>query len=375
MKQALLIIRWIVGLLFIFSGLVKVNDPLGLSFKMNEFFEVWGFFALTKYSLALAIFMNVLEVVCGVAVLIGFSMKHFTKILLVLIVFFTFLTGYALLSGKIKTCGCLGDCLPLTPLQSFLKDLVLLVLIVVLFIYRNKIQPTFKSIGISANIIIVSILGCILLQNQALKHLPFYDCLPYKVGNNIVEQMQKPKNYVPDSTTIIYKYTKNGKPVEFDQNSFPEDFDSTYIYVNRIDKLIKKGSNEPKITSFNLTNLNGVDTTNAIFALPKYVLVFSNRNPADYAKFYKDLQTTKAYCDKNKMPLFYVTSQSDEEVKTIAKEGITILKCDATLIKTAARVNATYFLMKNTTIINKFSYLDFDKVLKAFNTYRFDFTN
>ncbi len=375
MKQTLLIIRWVVGLLFIFSGLVKVNDPLGLSFKMNEFFEVWGLFALTKFSLSLAIFMNVLEVVCGIALLIGFGMQYFTKILLALISFFTFLTGYALLSGKIKTCGCLGDCLPLTPLQSFLKDIVLLVLIMVLFVYRKQILPVFKNNGISSVIIIASCLLFTLLQSQVLNHLPFYDCLPYKVGNNIVEQMQKPKNYVPDSTTIIYQYTKNGKPVAFDQNNFPADFDSTYIYVNRIDKVVKKGSNEPKIISFNLTNLNGVDTTTAIFALPKYVLVFSNRNPADYAKFYKDLQTAKAFCDKNKVPIFYVTSQSDEEVKAITKEGITILKCDATLIKTAARVNATYFLMKNATIIDKYSYVDFDKVLEGLNTYRFGFTN
>lgn len=366
MKQALLIIRWIVGLLFIFSGLVKVNDPLGLSYKMEEFFEVWGWFVLTKFSLSLAILMNVLEVVCGIALLIGFGMKYFTKILLALIVVFTFLTGYALLSGKIKTCGCLGDCLPLTPLQSFLKDIVLLVLILVLFIYRKRVQPVFKNNGISAIIIIASCLLFTLLQSHVLNHLPFYDCLPYKVGNNIVEQMQKPKNYVPDSTTIIYQYTKNGKPIEFDQNNFPQDFDSTYIYVNRIDKLVKKGSNEPKITSFNLTNLGGVDTTNAIFTLPKYVLIFTNRIPADYSKFYKDLQAAKAFCDSHKVPIFYVTSQSDEEVKPIIKEGITILKCDATLIKTAARVNATYLLMKNATIVNKFSYQDFDKGLHEF---------
>ncbi len=375
MKKALLIIRWIVGLLFIFSGLVKINDPLGLSYKMNEFFEVWGFFILTKYTLSLSILMNLVEVLSGVALLLGFSMKFFTKILLVLIVFFSFLTGYALLSGKIKTCGCLGDCLPLTPLQSFSKDIVLFVLIVILFIYRNKIEPSFKNNSISIIIVITSSLVCTLLQSQALNHLPFYDCLPYKVGNNIVEQMQKPKNYVPDSTTIIYQYTKNGKPVTFDQNSFPTDFDSTYIYVNRIDKLLKKGSNEPKIISFNLTNSNGVDTTNAIFNLPKYVLVFSNRYPADFVKWHKDLQTAKIYCDKNKVPLFYVTSQSDEELKNIAKDSITVLKCDATIIKTAARVNATYFLMHNATIVNKYSYLDFDKVLKAFNTYHFDFTN
>jgi len=365
MKQVLLIIRWIVSLLFIFSGLVKVNDPLGLTYKMQEFFEVWGWFALDKYALFLAIFMNVLEVVCGVALLLGQRMKFVTRLLLLLIIFFTFLTGYALLSGKIKTCGCLGDCLPLTPLQSFLKDIVLLVLIVVLTINHKKLTSNIKL-----RVADILSLACVFfftgIQWYVLNHLPFHDCLPYKVGNNIVEQMQKPKNYVPDSTTIIYQYTKNGKPIEFDQNNFPQDFDSSYIYINRIDKFVKKGSNEPKITSFNLTNLNGVDTTNAIFNLPKYVMVFSNEYPSNYEKWHTDLLTTKAYCLKNNLPLFYVTSQSDEALQKIASDSITILKCDATLIKTAARVNATYFLMKQATIIDKYSYLDFDKRFHEF---------
>lgn len=374
MKQTLLIIRWIVGLLFIFSGLVKVNDPLGLTYKMQEFFEVWGWFALDKYALYLAIFMNVLEVACGVALLLGQRMKFITRLLLLLITFFTFLTGYALLSGKIKTCGCLGDCLPLTPLQSFLKDIVLLVLIVILTINYQKITSSIK-VRVADIFLLATVFLFTGMQWYVLNHLPFHDCLPYKVGNNIVEQMQKPKNYVPDSTTIIYQYTKNGKPVEFDQNNFPADFDSTYSYVNRIDKLVKKGSNEPKIISFNLTNLNGVDTTNAIFALPKYLLVLSNEYPSDYEKWHNDLLAAKAFCDKNKVPLFYVTSQSNDDVAPIAKDGITILKCDATLIKTAARVNVTYFFMHQATIINKFSYLDFDKVLKALDTYRFNFTN
>src|SRR6478735_4164733 len=144
MKTVLLIIRWIVGLLFIFSGLIKANDPLGLSYKMQEFFEVWGIHSLNDLTLPLAIIMNVFEIVAGVAVLIGWQMKIFSWLLLLLIVFFTFLTAYALFSGKIKTCGCFGDCLPLTPAQSFGKDIFLLVLILVLFATRKKIHSSLK---------------------------------------------------------------------------------------------------------------------------------------------------------------------------------------------------------------------------------------
>ena len=133
MKRVLTIIRWLVGLLFIFSGLVKANDPLGLSYKMQEFFEVWGWNGFHDYTLSLSLIMNTFEIGAGVAVIVGWQQKLVNWLLLLLIIFFSFLTGYALLSGKIKTCGCFGDCLPLTPAQSFGKDLVLLLLILVLF--------------------------------------------------------------------------------------------------------------------------------------------------------------------------------------------------------------------------------------------------
>src|SRR3954471_7531855 len=140
MKKLLIVIRWIVGLLFIFSGLIKANDPLGLSYKMQEFFEVWGWHGLNDYTLALSVLMIAFEIIAGVAVLVGWQMKLFSWLLLLLTIFFTFLTGYALFSGKIRECGCFGDCIPLTADQSFIKDLVLLVLILLIFANRNKIK-------------------------------------------------------------------------------------------------------------------------------------------------------------------------------------------------------------------------------------------
>jgi uncharacterized membrane protein YphA (DoxX/SURF4 family) len=139
MKPAISISRILVGALFIFSGLVKANDPLGLGYKMQEFFEVWNmglskgsfflnhtlinlFNFLHEHSLALAVFMIAFELIAGAALLFGWKMKLFGWLLLLIILFFTFLTGYAFLSGKFKNCGCFGDCLPITPKTSFLKD-------------------------------------------------------------------------------------------------------------------------------------------------------------------------------------------------------------------------------------------------------------
>ena len=127
--------RYIVGFLFIISGLIKVNDPVGTQIKLEEYFEVFssdiwsGFHALVPLALFLSVFLSVLEVVLGVALLVKYKMKITTTVLLVLIVFFTFLTFYSAYFNKVTDCGCFGDALKLTPWQSFIKDIVLLVLI------------------------------------------------------------------------------------------------------------------------------------------------------------------------------------------------------------------------------------------------------
>ncbi|HET9431373.1 MAG TPA: MauE/DoxX family redox-associated membrane protein, partial [Chitinophagaceae bacterium] len=125
MKISVTITRLIVGLLFIFSGLIKANDPLGLSYKMQEFFELWGMAPFNNWTLTLSVLVIAFEIIAGVALLLGWQMKLFSWLLLLLILFFTFLTGYAYLSGKFKNCGCFGDCIPITAKTSFIKDLIL----------------------------------------------------------------------------------------------------------------------------------------------------------------------------------------------------------------------------------------------------------
>src|SRR6187551_1846075 len=137
--------RVIVGILFIFSGLVKAIDPLGLSYKMQEFFDLWHMTQFNNQTLWLSVMMIAFEIIAGAALLLGWQMRIFSWLLLLLILFFTFLTGYAYLSGKFKNCGCFGDCIPITPLTSFLKDIALTLLILFLFRHRNKIQPVFSS--------------------------------------------------------------------------------------------------------------------------------------------------------------------------------------------------------------------------------------
>jgi uncharacterized membrane protein len=353
MQNFLKILRWTVGLLFIFSGLIKANDPLGLSYKMQEFFDVWGLSFFNDYTLGLSLVMNLLEIVTGIALLIKYPYKQTLWVLLVLIVFFSFLTGYALFSGKIKTCGCFGDCIPLSPKTSFIKDIILFVSIVILLINHKKVKTNLhKAWGIL--ILLVGTFSVGYGQYYVLEHLPFIDCLPYKVGKDIVEQMKLPSNAIADSIRLDMEFEKNGKTYQFDPSNFPPDFDSTYIFKSRKEVVLQKGNGiVAPIQSFTLNTLNGQDTTDALFAISTpYVLVFAGQIDPSIPW---DTLLTKLH-NKHKL-VFIVTADKDRATSLLSKEQILI--GDNTMIKTAARVWPSVFVMNGSTIMSKTAYTDY----------------
>lgn len=369
MKRVLTLVRWFVGILFIFSGLIKANDPLGLSYKMQEFFEVWGWHGLNDYTLTLSVLMIAFEIIAGVAVIVAWRMRLVSWLLLLLIIFFTFLTAYAQFSGKIKTCGCFGDCIPLTANQSFWKDIILTILILFIFLYRNKIKPVLST---SASIIILVFTTVFSFGSQwyVLQHLPVLDCLPYKTGNNIAEKMKVPAGSIPDSIVINFVYTKAGKEVEFSADAFPEDFDeSIYTFVKRYDKVVRKGNAEAPIKDFSLTTLSGTDTTSTLLSQPGYTVLFFVKDAgvpaADYAEVFRDIQTTAAL---RNIGLLLVTADATGVMAQLQQENITmpvIAKCDAVAIKTAARTNPTMYILHDGNIVEKWGKADLNKALKA----------
>src|SRR6187549_3062322 len=139
--------RIFVGILFIISGLIKLNDPVGFSYKLAEYFSepVFNMPFFVPFSLAIALFIVILEVVLGVMLLIGYKSKLTIWLLLLLVIKFTFLTFYSAYFNVVKDCGCFGDALHLTPWQSFGKDMILLVLILPIFAQRKNIGPLFSE--------------------------------------------------------------------------------------------------------------------------------------------------------------------------------------------------------------------------------------
>ncbi len=374
MKTATNISRIFVGVLFIFSGLIKANDPLSLGYKMQEFFEIWNndlakgsfflnhvlidlFSFLHEHSLTLSIIMIAFEIIAGAALLLGWKMKLFGWLLLLLIIFFTFLTGYALLSGKFKNCGCFGDCLPISPKASFLKDLILLVLIGFLFTQRKKIKPFFSAITTAVSMLAVTILS-FGIQWYILTYLPLADCLPFKKGNNISEQMSLPAGAKPDSFAIRFVYEKNGKQFEFSPVDLPSDL-ASYKFVSRVDKLIRKGNAEPPIKGFALSGPTEIDSTGIVLNQPYTVLLFCEDFSVPVSKWKDEFSKLYALAKEKYIPAYLITTQPSQAVNAVAGTpfaDIQIFKCDYTAIRTAARTNPCIFLLEKGTVLGKWSY-------------------
>lgn len=362
------VIRTLVGLLFIISGLVKANDPSGLGYKMEEFFEVWNssltnghfflnsllinlFSFLHEHALVLSIAMIVLEIMAGLALLLGWSKRFVLNLLLVLIIFFTFLTGYAYASGKFKNCGCFGDCLPISPLTSFLKDLLLLVLIIWLIIYKRYIQPVGNSF-LRMAVMVLGLIVCLVFQWYVLNYLPVKDCLPFKKGNNITEQMKIPAGAVPDSFAIRFLYEKSGKQYEFSPTDLPADL-GTYKFISRTDKLIRKGNAEPPIKAFSLISVSNEDETQGLLNDPNYAIwYFINPDVKSLAQWKRNESLIQKASQKG-IPVYIITSDADNIQKNIT--GFPIYKIDVTAFRTAARTNPCILLMKGGTIMGKWS--------------------
>ncbi len=373
---ALQFIRVFVGILFIFSGLIKANDPSGLAYKMQEFFELWDMTVFSPYAFSLSIAVITFEIIAGVALLLGYGFKFFSILLLLLMLFFAYLTGYAIWyehhTGLELKCGCFGDCIPLTAMQSFLKDLLLLVLVIILLIFRKYIRPLF-AFRLNISLIIAGLLAALAIQWYALRHLPFVDCLPYKTGNNIWEKMQVPPGAQPDVYETVITYEKDGKQMEISQDAFLAD--STLWNLNVTDtksKLIKKGNATPLITDFAVTDYEGNDYTEALLKEPGYNFLFFIKD-VDHAslKNMDRIQKLMARAYQGEMVGFFILSSGSPE-RTMAFKAKYKLVADAfqldgTVSKTAMRSNPGLMLIKGGTIIGKWSYSDFPKDFRMNN--------
>jgi uncharacterized membrane protein YphA (DoxX/SURF4 family) len=359
MKYLLWLLRIIVGVLFIFSGLIKANDPYGLSYKMNEFFEVWGMTGLMPYSLAFSVAMIGFEIIAGIAVLLGVAFRIFSFLLLLLTAFFTFLTAYVYLTDKIKECGCFGDCIKISNAETFWKDVILLVFVLVLFAFRKRVPQVFNN-RITAVLMTITVVLAFGIQWKTLNYLPYFDCLAYKKGTHIWTKMQPPPGSKPDVYKNILIYEKDGKQQEFDESNFPWE-DTTWKFVDNKSILIEKGNADPEIKDFVLNDYEGNDQTEAILKTPGYTffLFIRDVNKANTEHIERLQQLVKQSVMLN-IPFYVLTSSGRKDADRFSAQyglqGAQWLIIDGTVSKTAMRTNPGLMLLQDGVIRNKWSF-------------------
>ena len=346
--------RFFVGGLFIFSGLIKLNDPVGTKIKLEEYFEVFAqdfgsfFHFFVPYSLEIGMFLIVLELVLGVAVLIYYRMNITSVILLLLMVFFTFLTFYSAYFNKVTDCGCFGDAIKLTPWESFTKDIILMFPVLHLFWYRKKYQPVFYTKEGHAIIAAFTILF-LSLGIWAIQHLPFIDFRAYRIGNNIQEQMQ------PQEQPIIeYIFEKDGKEVA-SQQFLP----GNEGYVYKSSRVLNEDKTMPKITDYAVADGDGNDVTQQTFEGVKLLFIIGDVTKASTSNM-ADIRSLVSGLD-GKVDMMALTSSTTEQFEAFRHEhqlAVPYFFTDATVLKTIIRSNPGIALWKNGTVLGMWHHND-----------------
>ncbi|WMJ71675.1 DoxX family protein [Cytophagaceae bacterium ABcell3] len=349
-------IRILTGIIFIFSGLVKLNDPWGTAYKLEEYFEVFAqdftpfFYNLIPYALAFAFFVIVLEVVLGFAALIGYRLKWTLGALLGLVVFFTFLTFYSAYFNKVTDCGCFGDFLKISPWQSFGKDVFLLAMILLLVFNINKIKPLLA--GKAGDLSIVgALLLTVYIGYYSLANLPFFDFRPYSVGSNIADNMK-----AQEAPKGVYIMSKGGKEYQFDY--YPSD--DSYEFVNYVIK--NKDKSTPKITDYRIWNDEG-DFTETSFQGVKLLLIVKEANQMqDKARVVSALEQIAALSKELEgagVGTWLVTSSVEEEIEALrhfAQLSMPVFYADGTVLKTMVRSDPGLILLKDGTVKGKWHF-------------------
>lgn len=365
-KAALNFARIFVGVLFIFSGLIKANDSLGFGYKLQEYFDVFHISFFSPYATGIAIFLCVLEIVLGALLLLGFWSKKVTTGLLGIIIFFTFLTFVSAAFKVVTSCGCFGDAIPLTPWQSFSKDLILLLLIVYLFIHRNKILPVSYNAGVQKIAAISVVAISFIFSIYTYTYLPVIDFLPYKIGASIPESMKIPEGAVPDEYQIMY--TLKNKATKETKEMSDKDYLKTEIWKDNnweivgkpVSKLIKKGY-EAKIKDLIITDASGTNYTTELIENPYYnfIIVAYNLKDTNEDAIAKLNALTLDATEQYNLRTVLLTSNSAQDADAFSKKHklfAEIFYADAVPLKSMVRANPGILLLKNGVVINKWSY-------------------
>ncbi|MBD3905802.1 DoxX family protein [Chryseobacterium sp. Ch-15] len=357
------LLRFIIAIIFIASGFVKAVDLVGFSFKMEEYFSpsVFNMPFLEKFALLFSIIVVVLELFLGFLLLLKLKLKFTLSALIALCVFFGFLTFYSAYFNVVTDCGCFGDAIKFTPWESFVKDVVLLVGLIILFVlYRKEFKKKdvygdsnkpennkFKSI-----ILGILSLGMIVIMAIGIINEPIIDFRDYKIGTNLkAEKAKIDKNPSEYKTIYSMKNSKTGEVLKVNQDDY---VNQTKYWEEGSPWKIEEGKNESKlvkegykseIVKFKIEDPTGIDLTDEIINAPKAILVFSYHPKEVSPELIKNVE---AKVNAQKGAVIYGVSTDQTTFKTIKNAMM-----DGTAIKTIARSNPFVLVLEKGKIVDK----------------------
>lgn len=358
MRFLIYIVRFLVGILFIFSGFIKLNDPLGFSYKLQEYFseEVLNLEFLSPYALLISIVLVIVEVILGIALLLGHAKRLTLWLLLVMITFFTFLTFYSAYFNKVTDCGCFGDAIPLVPWESFAKDMILLVFILFLFWKHKHIKPVFAK-TLRSTIIFISFFACMTFGYYVLMHLPWLDFRAYPVGSNIAKNMMVPEGAPQAVFEYDWKFNVSGEEkIITTLGSYPK-VDGKFIgYETR---QVSKGY-EPLVHDFTIEK-DSQDYTTTYLEKDHVVIIVAYNLAKTEKQGYYNIRTTVEEAIHKGYTVIGLTSSSSEVNEAFVKEyklPFDFYFTDETALKTVIRANPGLIRLSEGTILEKLHWND-----------------
>jgi uncharacterized membrane protein YphA (DoxX/SURF4 family) len=351
--------RVLLGLCFVFSGFVKALDPLGSTYKIDDYLDAFGWVYIKDLSLLLSILLSATEFFLGMALLIGIYQRVLSLSVLVFMFFVTPLTLYIAITNPVTDCGCFGDALVLSNTVTFLKNLVLLAIAFFVYWQHEKFITLFGT-HTSRYTALWCYIFPLLISTWCYRHLPLIDFLPYKAGNNLPALMKAPAGALTDSITTLFIYEKNGVQKKFTLDKAPFS-DTTWKFVDRQDIAVREGYRNP-IHDFALELPDLGDITKEVLADPSYSFLFvsDNLKEMNYDHL-QEIMDVKLYADKHGYRFLGLTNSSQRDIEDWKYEyddAMTFCSLDDRTLKTMMRSNPGLILLKNGTVYQKWGFRD-----------------
>ena len=359
MKQIKTIIaaicRTLLGVVFVFSGVVKAIDPLGTVYKIEDYLKAFGGFFTDLLPMAeLAAWgLIILELLLGVCMVLNVRTKWTAWIALAFYCVMTPLTLYIALTNPVSDCGCFGDAVVLTNWQTFWKNVMLIILAIVLVGLRKSVRPLW-SWWMEVVIAATTIAAAIAFMTWTKHHLPIADFRPYKIGNHMPTLMEYPEDAEPDQYEFSFVYAKDGVEQTFTLENYPKG-DSTWTFVRQESKLIKKGY-EPPIHDFEIMNADYEDITWDILESEEPVTLVVMYDLAKADK--KQMAKVEALLDGEAIG-YILTGSGTDEIIALGLEypslSECVCTCDPVTLKTIVRANPGVIVVQNGVVIDKYN--------------------